>query len=113
MRVTAGDADIIDAGTEIDTLALAGVVGGDGIVVVNLAAGAGDQVTSIGGVADALVQNNFENLDASGLGSSVNATGSAGANVLIGSSGNDTLGAERHSEWGAGDDGMDGVRHDR
>jgi Ca2+-binding RTX toxin-like protein len=50
-----------------------------------------DQVLSIGGVADGLVQSNFENLNAAGIGSFVTATGSAGDNVIIGSNGNDTL----------------------
>ncbi len=76
-----------------------------------------DQVVSIGGVPDdTLVQDGFENLDASGLGSSVHVTGSAGANILIGSDGDDTInggvgndtldggaGDGRH-EWRAGDD---------
>ena len=57
-----------------------------------------DQVVSIGSTADALTQINFENLTASGLGSSVTVTGSAGANSIIGSNGNDFI------NGGAGND---------
>ena len=42
-------------------------------------------------VSDALTQINFENLKASGLGSSVNVIGSDGDNVIIGSRGNDII----------------------
>ncbi len=61
-----------------------------------------DQVVSIGGVADAPTQINFENLDASGIGSAVNVTGSTGNNFIIGSKGNDTL------NGGAGNDTLIG-----
>ena len=40
MLVTAGDVDTADGGTGTDTLVLGGAVGGNGIVVVNLVAGA-------------------------------------------------------------------------
>ena len=108
MDVTAGDVDTADGGAGSDTLALAGSVGGTGIVVVNLAAGAGDQITFSD---DTLVQNNFENLDASGLGSggSVTVAGSAGANSLIGSSGSDSItggGGNDTLDGGAGDDSL-------
>ena len=56
-----------------------------------------------------LVQNNFENMDASGLGGSVTATGSAGTNRLIGSSGSDTItggGGNDTLDGGAGDDSL-------
>ncbi|MGH7183292.1 MAG: calcium-binding protein, partial [Nitrospiraceae bacterium] len=68
MLVTAGNVDTIDAGADIDTLVLSGVVPGDHVVVVDLSSST-DQVVSIGGVADALVQINIENLTASGIGS--------------------------------------------
>ena len=109
MLVGVGDVDHADGGAGSDTLALVGVVDGDGIVVVNLAAG--DQVTSIGGAPDTLVQKNFEHLDASGLGSSVNATGSASANIIIGSNGDDIINGGAGSDvlkGGAGDDTMIG-----
>ncbi len=101
MLVTAGDEDTVDAGEGNDTLILKGVVPGDGVVVVDLSS-ATDQVVSIGGLADALTQMNFENLNASGIGSSVNVTGSAGDNIIIGSKGND------HIDGGAGNDRMTG-----
>jgi len=101
MLVTAGDEDTIDAGDGNDTLILKGVVPGDGVVVVDLSSST-DQVVSIGGLADALTQTNFENLNASGIGSSVNVTGSAGDNIIIGSKGND------HIDGGAGNDRMTG-----
>lgn len=111
MLVTAGDVDVADGRAGTDTLALVGGVDGDGVVVVNLSS-LTDQVTRIGTAdPESLVQKNFENLDASGLGSSVNVTGSAGANLLIGSSGNDNIngGAGNDTlDGGAGDDAMDG-----
>jgi Ca2+-binding RTX toxin-like protein len=58
-----------------------------------------DQVTRIGTVdPESLVQKNFENLDASGLNGSVQASGSAAANLMIGSNGDDIL------NGGAGND---------
>ncbi len=102
MLVTAGDVDAANGEAGNDTLALSGVVGGAGIVTVDLSAS--DQVTDIGGAAEGLLQNNFEHLDASGLGvgSSVDVTGSAGNNSLIGSDGNDTL------DGGNGNDTLNG-----
>jgi Ca2+-binding RTX toxin-like protein len=111
MLVTSGDVDLADGGAGVDTLFLSGAVAGTGVVVVNLAAGAGDQVPFIGGVADATVQNNFENVDGSGLASSMDATGSAGANLMIGSNGNDILAGGAGNDTlngGAGADAMDG-----
>ena len=111
MLVTAGAVDIADGGAGIDTLALVGVVDGDGVVVVDLSS-LTDQVTRIGTVdPESLVQKNFEHLDASGLGSSVHATGSAGANLLIGSDGADQLTGNAGNDQlngGAGDDVLDG-----
>jgi Ca2+-binding RTX toxin-like protein len=111
MLVTAGDVDTIDAGAGIDTLFLSGVVDGDGVVVVDLSSLV-DQITRIGTAnPEALAQKGFENLDASGLGSSVDATGSAGANLMIGSSGDDTLAGGAGNDTlngGAGADAMDG-----
>ena len=111
MQVTAGDVDIADGGTGLDTLALVGAVEGDGVVVVDLSS-LTDQVTRIGTAnPEALVQKNFEHLDATGLGSSVSATGSAGANSMIGSDGVDQLTGAAGNDTlngGAGDDTMDG-----
>ena len=106
MLVTAGNVDTIDAGAGNDTLVLSGVVPGNHVVRVNLASTT-DQVVSIGGVADALVQHGltqtgFENLDASGIGSAVNVTGSAGNNIIKGSNGDDWM------TGGAGDDTLIG-----
>ena len=99
MDVTAGNVDTIDAGPNNDTLALYGIAGG--VVTVDLSAT--DQVVSIGGVADnVLVQQNFENLDASFLVGSINATGSDGDNTIIGSSGDDII------NGGAGNDTLNG-----
>jgi Ca2+-binding RTX toxin-like protein len=108
MLVTSGNVDVADGGTGTDTLALSGAVDGDGVVVVDLSSLI-DQVTSIGGVPDdTLVQKNFENLDASGLGlgNAVTVTGSAAANLLIGSNGADTL------NGGAGNDTLNGGASD-
>ena len=101
MLVTSGNVDDADGEAGNDTLALSGVVGGTGLVVVDFSAS--DQVTDIGGVADStLVQNNFENLDASGMTGAVNVTGSAGNNSLIGSDGDDIL------DGGSGNDTLNG-----
>ena len=102
MLVTAGNVDTIDAGAGTDTLVLSGVVPGNHVVRVNL--GAGDQVVSIGGTPDdTRVQQGFENLDASGIGSAVNVTtGGGGNNSIIGSKGDDWL------VGGAGDDTLNG-----
>ncbi len=92
MEGTTSDMDEAHGGTGTDTLVLSG---GDflttGVTEVDLSVA--DQVVSIGGVADPLVQDGFENLDASGLNyiSSVNVTGSDGANILTGSLGDDTI----------------------
>ena len=102
MLVTAGNVDTIDAGDGTDTLVLSGAVAGDHIVVADLSS-LTDQVLSIGGVADAFTQVNFENLDASGIGSSLNVTGSGGDNVIIGSNGIDVI------EGGAGNDTIVGM----
>ena len=90
MQVTTGDVDTIDAGTgTADTLVLTGVVPGNGIVVANL--GAADQIVSIGGVAEGLSQQGFENLDASGIGSTLTVTGDGAANTIVGSNGADII----------------------
>ena len=52
-------------GAGSDTLVLSGVVPGNHVVRVDLSSST-DQVVSIGGVADALTQINFENLTAPG-----------------------------------------------
>jgi Ca2+-binding RTX toxin-like protein len=100
MLVTPGNVDTIDAGGDTDTLVLSGVVPGDHIVVADLSQA--DQVVSIGGIPDALVQSGFENINAAGIGSSLTVTGSAGNNILIGSKGNDSI------DGGAGTDTMAG-----
>ncbi|TNI61665.1 hypothetical protein CF121_09745, partial [Aeromonas media] len=107
MLVTTGDVDTIDAGSDNDTLLLNGTVPGSGVVVADLSAA--DQIVSIGGVADVLAQSNFENLDASGLGSSLTATGSAVANIIVGSNGNDTINGGDGADslyGGAGNDAL-------
>ena len=101
MLVTAGNVDTIDAGADIDTLVLSGVVPGDHVVVVDLSSST-DQVVSIGGACDALTQIDFENLTATGLGSSVTVTGSDGDNSINGSNGNDSI------TGGAGNDTLTG-----
>jgi Ca2+-binding RTX toxin-like protein len=112
MVVTTGDVDAIDAGSGNDTLLLSGVVPGDGMVVVDLSVTdpVTDQVAWIG-AADALVQQGFENLDASGLGGFVIATGSDGANTMVGSNGDDRLSGGNGMDFlegGAGFDVLDG-----
>ena len=111
MLVTAGNEDTIDAGADTDTLVLSGVVPGDHVVVVDLSSPT-DQVVSIGGTLDdTLAQINFENLTATGLGSSVTVTGSDGDNSIIGASGNDSITGGAGNDTitgGAGGDTLDG-----
>ncbi len=107
MLVTAGDRDVINAGTNgSDTLKLLGTVPGNGIVVVNLGSTT-DQVTSIGGSSETLAQTGFENLDASGIGSAVNVQGSSVGNNIVGSDGNDTINSN-----GGDDTIVGGLGHD-
>ncbi len=87
-------------------------VGGPLTGVVDVDLSVADQVVFIGGTPDdTLVQDGFENFDASGLGSSVHVTGSAGANSLIGSDGGDTMNGGLGNDTlngGTGNDVMDG-----
>jgi len=91
MLVTAGNVDTIDAGADTDLLILSGVVGGNGVVVVDLSAA--DQVVSIAGDPnrDTKVQTGFEGINGALLGSAMTVTGSTGDNVIIGSNGADTI----------------------
>jgi Ca2+-binding RTX toxin-like protein len=60
---------------------------------------------------DTLAQVNFENLTATGLGSSVTVTGSDGDNSIIGASGNDSIDGGAGNDTltgGAGNDTLDG-----
>jgi Ca2+-binding RTX toxin-like protein len=110
MLVTAGNVDTINAGDDTDTLVLSGLVPGNHVVVVDLSSST-DQVVSIGGVPDALTQINVENLTASGIGSSVNVTGSDGDNIIIGSNRNDSIDGGAGNDTlngGAGNDTLDG-----
>jgi Ca2+-binding RTX toxin-like protein len=110
MSVVTGHVDLVDGGTAgADTLVLVGEVGGNGEVVVDLSLG--DQVALIGGAADGLVQTGFENVDASGIGSTLNANGNGGANLITGSDGADTIAGGAGNdilEGGAGNDTLDG-----
>ena len=83
--------DTIDAGSETDWLKLNGAAAGT--VVVNLDAGAGnDQITTINGSAESVLQTNFENLDASAMtGAGIYATALGSGSNIIGSAQNDTL----------------------
>jgi len=111
MSIDASSIDTIDAGSETDWLVLTGAAAGT--VVLNLNAGAGnDQLSSISGTAETIVQANFENLDASAMtGGGINATAiSTGSNIIgtalgdtiTGGNGNDTI------TGGAGSDSMTG-----
>ena len=103
MQVSAGNIDTINAGVGTDTLVLTGTPAGN--VQVDLSISGTDQLTQINGAAETLVQQNFENVDASGMagggliawarnsvagiGSLI--TGSNAANVLHSNDGRDTL----------------------
>ena len=90
----------IDGGAGSDTLMLAA---GGGITAVNFAVSAGaDQTTG-----DSVSVANFENLDASAIGSALTVTGSSAANTITTGSGNDTIdggGGADIINAGAGDD---------
>jgi len=101
MQITVGSIDAVNAGlvTEINKLVLEGVA--TGLIVVNLAL-TGDQLLSVNGANEALVQSGFVHLDAgavTGGGVSVNGTagnnliiGTALADTIVGGAGNDTIG---------------------
>ncbi len=111
MLVTAGNVDTIDAGADTDLLILSGVVGGNGLVVVDLSAA--DQVVSIAGDPnrDTQVQTGFEGVNGALLGSAMTVTGSTGDNVIIGSNGADTIDGGDGQDTllgGAGNDTLNG-----
>ena len=87
-----GSPDDADGGAGVDTLVLVGLVGGDNLVTINLGA-VGDQLANMAEGLEPRLQNNFENIDASGLtgGGRIQATGSAGANIFVGASGTDVM----------------------
>ncbi len=92
LSVQAGTLDVVNGGetgeTSGDTLFLAGTAAGTVTINFSVSAGA-DQL--IDGV-DALIQSNFENLNASTmLGAGVNVTASSTGSTLIGTAQNDTL----------------------
>jgi Ca2+-binding RTX toxin-like protein len=107
-----GGADILNAGAGNDTVSYynseVSIDGGAGINTLLLRAvttvnlGNLDQTSG-----DAVSVNNFQNVDASALSSGISITGSAGANVLTGGSGNDAIdgaGGADTIDAGAGND---------
>ena len=105
VRLDEATLDAADGGaaTEGNTMVLAGVAAGT--VIVDLAAAAGaDQLLSENAVNDAPVQSDFSHLDASDLsGAGVRVTGSALANVIVGSAQDDTFLYSAASHLGAAD----------
>lgn len=104
------NADSIDAGpsgTLGDTLLLSGNSTAATTIDFSVASNV-DQIALINGSAENLIQANFENLDAGAVtGSGISFKGSAAANSVIGSSGNDTLdgfGGADSINAGSGDD---------
>ena len=79
-----GTESSIDGGADLDTLILA-VSGGTTAINLSVAAGS-DQTTG-----DTVNTTNFENVDASALGSALTVTGSSAANTITTGSGNDTI----------------------
>ena len=110
MLVTANDVDRISVSSGY--LELFGAAGGTGVVVVNLAAA--DQVVSIGGAAESLLQEGFHSLNAlaSSPGTSVNVTGTSGLNFITGSGGNDTINGGGGGDLLRGDLGDDAIVYD-
>jgi Ca2+-binding RTX toxin-like protein len=107
-----GGADILNAGAGNDTVSYynseVSIDGGAGnntlllkaVTTVNL--GILDQTSG-----DAVTVSNFQNVDASALSSGISISGSAGANIIIGGSGNDTIdgaGGADTIDAGAGND---------
>lgn len=105
LHVDEATLDAADGGvaTEGNTMVLAGVAAGT--VIVDLAAADGaDQLLSENAVNDAPVQSDFSHLDASDLaGAGVRVTGSARANVIVGSGQDDTFLYSAASHLGAAD----------
>ncbi|OYU48255.1 MAG: hypothetical protein CFE31_11385 [Rhizobiales bacterium PAR1] len=79
-----GSETSLDGGSGNDTLLL---LASGGISALDLSVAAGADQTS----DDTVAARNFENLDASALGSGLVITGSSGANALTGGSGNDVI----------------------
>ena len=99
--------DSLSGGAGVDTLSMSmQLIGGNGYTVVDLSQTTGDQVTSVRGNANSVVQGGFENFDASlstgngafditaragvsGVGSVI--VGGGNADVITGGTGNDTI----------------------
>jgi hypothetical protein len=100
----AAASDQIDAGANTDTLALTGVTGA---TTVDLSVPAADQVTTLNGAADATVQQNFENLDASAESGAFTVTAAAAGSMIATGSGIDGItggaGADTIQGGGSGD----------
>ena len=108
----AGGADIIAAGAGNDTVSYYGaevsIDGGAGTNTLVLRTTANVNLASTDQtVGDTTGVTNFQNVDASALSVAVSITGSAGANTIIGGSGNDTIdggGGADQINSGAGND---------
>jgi hypothetical protein len=99
--------DSLSGGNGVDTLFMSlQLIGGNGYTVVDLSQTTGDQITSVRGNANSVVQGGFENFDASlstgngafditaragvsGVGSII--VGGGNADVITGGTGNDTI----------------------
>ena len=79
-----GTESSIDGGADIDTLILAA---SGGTTAINLSVAAGSDQTT----GDTVSIANFENVDASALGSALTVTGSSAANTITTGSGNDII----------------------
>ncbi len=79
-----GTESSIDGGTGSDTLVMAA---SGGTTAINLSVAAGSDQTT----GDSVSVTNFENVDASAVGSALTITGSSGVNTIIGGSGNEII----------------------
>jgi Ca2+-binding RTX toxin-like protein len=111
MLVSAGNIDTANGGADTDTLILTGAAAGAVVVDLSVAADA-DQLMTINGNADALVQSNFENVNAAAMtAGALTITGGATANVIVGTAGNDTITGGAGADTLTGGAGADTFYH--
>lgn len=111
MLVTSGNIDIIDAGAGEDILRLSGATTVAAAVVdLSVTVPGGDQLTSVSNAAENLVQQGFENLDATGLtGFGVIVTAAVGGSYVEGSGLADTITGGIGVDWLSGNGGADSI----
>ncbi len=111
-----GGADVISAGGGNDTVAYYGtetsIDGGTGVNTLQLKTAATVNLASADQTSgDSTIVSNFQNIDATALSSGVTLTGSVGANIITGGSGNDTIDGGGGADVIAGGGGDDTITY--